>query len=106
MESRRATLNQRAIDRLVQHPEFPGIWQSADLTQRNCFIELFQDRSLQEIKQWIKTVRRRSLGDKSARELIELCRYYHVPNYSRMEKKEMIAALLDHGINDKQEKHV
>jgi hypothetical protein len=100
-ESHRTTLNQRAIDRLIQQPDFPEVWKAASDFQREDLLDLLQARKLDPIRSWFKTIRRKNLGDKSARDLIELCRKHKVPNYSRMQKNEMLTALAERGLNDR-----
>lgn len=76
------------------------MWKAAGDFQKEDFFRLLEARKLEPIRNWFKAIRRKNLGDKSARDLIELCRKHKVPNYSRMQKEEMIAALAERGLND------
>ena len=92
---RRETLNLRAIDRIIQSPEFVESWRQASIQEREELLRVLGNKNLAGIKLWLKP---RNVADMSYRELRDLAQRYSLPRYSRLDKEQLIHAL--RGIND------
>jgi len=82
---------------MIQHNEFPDIWNSASQNERDKLTDLMHERNLTGFRALVKTIKHKDLDDKPVRELISLCQRHRVPNYSRMQKEQMVSALLEKG---------
>lgn len=100
MKVRRMTLNLRAINRLVQNDFFPNLWNRANPEQRQSF-EFYVSRcDIESVRGWFQALRKLDLRDMSHRDLLELCKKYRIPNYSRMQKEDMVRILSEREAND------
>lgn len=97
---RRKTLDLRAINRLIQSPEFPLLWNDASDEDRRKLLHSISRNEPEFVRQWFEEVQVIKLEDLSKRELINLSRYYQVKNYSRMTKFDLRRELRKKGIND------
>lgn len=100
MGIRRKTLDLRAINRLIQNPEFASVWNCASQDKRNELISFIDKADINTVRKWFEEVQAIKLEDLSKRELIDLSRYYQVKNYSRMTKFDLRRELRKKGIND------
>jgi hypothetical protein len=91
---RRRTLDQRAIDRLIQTQNFREAWEQASQVQRSLLVQLISNSSIEEVREWFKSVYTKKIVDLSYRELRVLGQRARIPYYSRMQKEDLIAALL------------
>jgi hypothetical protein len=93
MKVRRMTLDLRAINRLVQGEIFLHLWGKANDSQRRSADKLIKEINLAGLREWVREARTRDLRDMTYRVLVAHCQRAKVPNYSRMQKDEMINAL-------------
>jgi len=95
---RRKTLDLRAINRLIQNPEFASVWNCTSHDKRNELITFIHKIDIESVREWFEKTNLKNL---SKRELINLSRYYKIKNYSRMTKFDLRRELRKKGINDK-----
>ena len=98
VEMRRRTLNQRAIHRLVQTQAFHDAWRVATAVEIKALRAAVDGFDVPFLRKWIDDLNRNSLLDYSIRELRGLGSRYGVTNYSRMQKDELVNALITKGI--------
>lgn len=95
MKVRRMTLDLRAINRLVQRSDFLALWGKSDEEHRKVAVKLIDDLDLEGLRGWVQEAKERDLRDMTYRGLLVRCQRARVPNYSRMQKDEMIKALME-----------
>lgn len=100
VEIRRRTLDLRAIDRLIQNPEFPSLWNGASVEDRRKLLHSVNRNELEFVRQWFEEEQVIGLDDLSRRELVDLARFHRVKNYSRMTKERLLRELRRRDVND------
>ena len=98
IEIRRRTLDTRAINRLVQTEAFEKAWKAASHDERTKMASAINDVDLDFVRVWIRAVNRKTLIDLSIRDLRNLASRHHIKNYSRMQKEDLVSALIEKGI--------
>lgn len=93
-------LNLRAINRLVQASDFRELWAKASEEDREVAESLISKSDALGFKEWLKEQRIDDYRDMSYRQLLDLCQRYHIKNYSRMMKEDMIKALSERDAHD------
>lgn len=93
MKVRRMTLDLRAINRLVQREEFALLFEKAGAVEQESVSRMVDDIDIDGLRNWFQDARSRDMRDMTHRQLTALCQRRKIPNYSRMQKHEMIAAL-------------
>lgn len=96
----RKTLDLRAINRLIQNPEFASVWNYASHDKRNELLKFIDKVNIEAIRVWFEKTKWLTLRNLSKRGLIDLARYYQVKNYSRMTKFALCKELRKKGIDD------
>lgn len=93
MAMRRRTLNLRAIDRLIQGSDFEDLWENATDDERGRLLEAVQQVDVETVRRRLAEMQRLELCDLTKRELVDLARRYHVKNYSRKTKTQLVTEL-------------
>lgn len=95
------TLDLRAINRLVQGDLFRTLWDKSNKEQQEAVQTIIIDLNIEGLRDWIHEAQRRDYRDMSYRDLLALCQRLRITNYSRMQKEEMVKALLERETHDK-----
>lgn len=98
IEIRRRTLNTRAINRLVQTEAFAEAWKVATEDERKAMAAAINDCDIEYVRMWIRKVNRKTLIDLTIRDLRGIASRHHIKNYSRMQKDDLVSALIEKGI--------
>lgn len=98
IEIRRRTLDTRAINRLIQTEAFCEAWKVATEDERKAMAAAINDCDIDHVRSWIRKVNRKSMMDLGVRDLRDIASSHHVKNYSRMQKEELVSALIEKGI--------
>lgn len=93
-------LDLRAIDRMIQSPDFVTLWEDAAQKERGELIGYIRDVNIEAVREWFEEEQVVTLEDLSKRELVKLASYHHVKNYSRMSKDQLRRALRKRGVDD------
>lgn len=101
MKVRRMTLDLRAINRLVQSEDFLKAWDAASDEERKCGNGIIESLDITGLRQWFHDIRVQDLRDMTHRELLVECQKKQIRNYSRMQKDEMIKALMETATDDR-----
>lgn len=98
LDVRRKMLAMRAIHRLIETRNFDDAWDVCSEFDRITLQEAIDNFDVELVRDWIKRINRNSLSDLGVRQLRSMASNNHVKNYSRMQKTELIAALIEKGI--------
>ena len=98
---RRRTLDLRAIDRLIQGPEFPSMWENGTSSQKVALLNAIKHIDHDKVRELLGAMQKLDIRDLTKRELIYLARKYSIKNYSRKSKTELVRELIKRGIDDK-----
>lgn len=98
MEFRNETLKQRSVNRLVQTDGFATAWKIASLNARAHVYAKMHQLDIEAVRDWIRQYTKRGLAGSNIRRLRFIASNNHIKNYSRMQKDEIIAALVEKGI--------
>lgn len=89
------TRDQRAKETFVRSKRFAEIWESCKETERLEFSRLILDTDINEVKAYAKTIRiKRDYAIETHTILRDLAKERRLPNYSRLDKAELIHLLL------------
>jgi len=88
----------RSIERLITSNKFYDLYTFADEEGKQKIEELVEKGDLYGLKQYLKTLNVTSIEEMTIRELRALAQKYHVPNYSRLQKLEIIRKLKRLGV--------
>jgi hypothetical protein len=94
-------LNLRAIDRLIQNPEFPSLWNNATAENKQALTKYVNNVDVESTREWFEGEQVIGLDDLTRREMVNLARYFRVRNYSRMTKFQLLRELRRRDIDDK-----
>lgn len=89
-------LRLRQLDRLVESDDFAKAYEAADSGQCADIIVFLRDAKVLDLKYLVRKILRNDLPSKSYGELRDLAIIEQVPNYSRMNKQELLKALQEH----------
>ena len=91
----------RAINRLIQGPDFDSIWESGTNVQRSRLLQAIKAIDHDAVRYVLSEMQRLDLRDLTKRELLVLARRYRIRNYSRKPKSQLVNELLKRGVDDK-----
>ena len=85
--------NLRNIEHFLRQPYLENLWTVSDEAQIVTFKVIFEKRDKLKLVNWIRRHPSILLGEKSIRQLRDDARELYIPNYSRMNKNELLMAL-------------
>ena len=85
--------NLRSIEHYLKQSHFENLWILSDENQKENLRKILKNRDKQRLINWIRRHPSLLLGEKSIRQLRDDAREAYIPNYSRMDKLELLTTL-------------
>jgi len=86
----------RSIEHYLKQPHLENLWILSDDKQKETFSKIVEKRDKQRLINWIRNHPSLELGEKTIRQLRDVARLAYIPNYSRMDKLELLITLQKH----------
>lgn len=94
----RLVLDYRGQDRLIGSEAFAEAWNCASSASREYILRIFLYPDPSRVKKWILKTLVGGLDQYPMSVLRQIARQHQIPNYSRMPKAGLLAALTEKGI--------
>jgi hypothetical protein len=88
--------NLRSFEHYLKLPHFENLWMLSDEKQKENIRVILKNRDKLRLINWIRKHPSLLLGEKSIRQLRDDAREAYIPNYSRMDKLELLTTLKNH----------
>jgi hypothetical protein len=85
--------NLRSLEHYLKQQHFENLWMLSDEAQKDNLRKILKNRDKYRLINWIRKHPSLLLGEKSIRQLRDDAREAYIPNYSRMDKLELLTTL-------------